>query len=66
MCFFLTLIFAGLHDVFHHCYPLIYVCLCYWLPVRGVCPNYEVVEFQPRKVTPTKPMLCPLLLIVYS
>ena len=31
------------------------MCVCYWPPVCGVCSNYEVVEFQPRKVTPPKP-----------
>ena len=42
------------------------VCVCYWPPVLGVCPNYEVVEFQPRKATPTKPRLRRLLLRTYS
>ena len=40
-------------------------CVCYYPPVRGVCPNYEVVEFQPRTVTPLKPRLCCLLLRIY-
>ena len=26
-------------------------CFCYWPPVCEVCPNYEVVEFQPRTFT---------------
>ena len=28
------------------------VCVCYWPPDRGICPNYEDVDFQPRIVTP--------------
>ena len=28
------------------------VCVCYRPPVRRACPSYEVVEFQPRTVTP--------------
>ena len=31
---------------FHCC-----CCCCYWPPVCEVCPNYEVVEFQPRTLT---------------
>ena len=27
------------------------VCVCYWPPVREVCPNYEVAMFQPSKLT---------------
>ena len=26
-------------------------CCCYWPPIREVCPNYELVEFQPRTFT---------------
>ena len=37
-------------------------CVCFRPPARGVCPKYEVVEFQPRTVTPPEPMLCCLLL----
>ena len=37
-----------------------------WSPVRVVCPNYEVVEFQPRKVTPPEPRRCCLLLRIYT
>ena len=37
-------------------------CLCFRPPARGVCPKYEVVEFQPRTVTPPDPMLCGFLL----
>ena len=29
----------------------------FWPPVHELCPNYEVVEFQPRTVTPTEPRL---------
>ena len=29
------------------------MCVCYCPWVRGVCPNYEVVESQPRTETPT-------------
>ena len=29
-----------------------HVCVCNWPPFRGVCPNYEVVEFQPQTVAP--------------
>ena len=28
--------------------------VCYWPPACGLCLNYEVVEFQPRTVTPSK------------
>ena len=38
------------------------VCVCYRPPVRGVCPNYEVIEFQPRTVTPLEPRLFHLFL----
>ena len=35
--------------------PLIWLCVfvfvCCWPPSRPVCPNYEVVEFQPWTVT---------------
>ena len=37
---------------------VIYLCVCCWTPVRGVCPNYEMVEFQPQTVTPPEPRLC--------
>ena len=40
----------------------VHVCVCYWPPVRDVCPNHEVVMFQPRAVTTPKPRLCHLLL----
>ena len=40
-------------------------CVCYRPPVYGLCPNYELVEFQPRAVTPPKPRLCCLLLHIY-
>ena len=40
--------------------------MCYWSLVRGVWPDYEVVEFQPWTVTPPKPWLCSLLLHSYS
>ena len=33
-------------------YPCTVLLLFTWPPVRGVCPNYEVVMFQPRTVTP--------------
>ena len=39
-----------------------FVCMCCWPPARGVCTNYEVVEFQPRTVTPLEPRLCRKLL----
>ena len=29
----------------------VYVCVCYRPPVRVVCPNHEVVVFQPWTVT---------------
>ena len=32
-------------------YSILYVCVCYWPPVREVCPNYEVVTFQPQILT---------------
>ena len=41
------------------------VCVCYWAPVRVVCPNHEVVELQPWTVTPPKPRLRRLLLHSY-
>ena len=44
----------------------VYICVCYCPPFRGVCPNYEVAEFQPRKVTPPEPRLCRLLLRIYT
>ena len=31
-------------------------------PSRGVCPNYEVAEFQPRKGTTLEPSFCHKLL----
>ena len=33
--------------------PYLYIslCVCNCPPFRGVCPNYEVMEFQPWKVT---------------
>ena len=34
-----------------------FVCVCYWPPARGVCPNYQVVEFKTQTVTPKKPRL---------
>ena len=44
----------------------VFVCMCYRPPVRGVCPNYEVVEFQPWKVTHPQPRICCLLLHIYT
>ena len=44
----------------------VFLVVCYWPPVRGVCPNYEVVEFKPRTVTPPKPRLRCLLLRICS
>ena len=41
------------------------VCVYFWSSVRGVCSNYEVVEFQPRTVTPLKPFVRRLLLHIY-
>ena len=35
-----------------------YVFLCCRTPARGVCPNYEVVEFQPRTGNPLDPRIC--------
>ena len=43
-----------------------YVCVCYWPPVRGVCPNYEVVQFEPWTVNPPEYWLRRLLLRIYS
>ena len=40
--------------------------MCYRAQVRGVCPNYEVVELQPRTVNPQEPRLCRLLLRIYT
>ena len=42
------------------------MCVCYWQLVCGVFPNYEVVDFQPRTVTPPEPRLRHLLLCIYS
>ena len=42
------------------------MCVCYWPPVRGVCPYYEVVEFQYQTATPPEPRICCLLLHIYS
>ena len=42
---------------------IIILYVCYWPPVSGVCRNDEVVEFQPRTVTPPKPR--PLLLLLH-
>ena len=39
--------------------------VCYRPPVCGVCPNYEVVEFQNFTVTPPEYRLCPLVLRIY-
>ena len=33
-------------------YIYVCVCVCYRPRGLGVCPNYEVVEFQPQTVTP--------------
>ena len=48
---FLGLLFTSLIKyhikVWYHCC----VCVCYWPPVHEVCPNYEVVVFQPWKLT---------------
>ena len=41
------------------------VCVCDLPLILGVCLNYEVVEFQPRTVTPLKPRLRCLLLHSY-
>ena len=41
------------------------VCVCCRSPSREVCPNYEVVEFQPRTVTPPEPMIFCLLLRIF-
>ena len=30
----------------------VYVCFCYWPPVRAMCLNHEVVVLQPCTVTP--------------
>ena len=38
--------------------------LCFWPPVRDLCPNYEVVIFQPRTVTP--PHIGSRLLFLHS
>ena len=38
----------------------------FWTPVRGVCTNNELVDFQPRTVTPPEPMLFCLLLRIYT
>ena len=42
------------------------MCVRYWIPVRGVCPNYDVVDFQPPTVIPPEPRLCFFLLRIYS
>ena len=41
------------------------VCVCNRPTVRGVCTKYEVVDYQPRTVTPLKPRLHWLLLHSY-
>ena len=46
--------------------PVHCVCLCYRPLVYRVCPNYELVEFQPQTMIPPKPRLCHLLLHSYS
>ena len=46
-------------------YVCVCVCVCNCLPVRGVCPNYEVMEFQPQTLTPPKPSIRLLLLHSY-
>ena len=51
-------------NVSHPCVTLC-VCVCYCPPVHGVCLNHEVVEFQPRKVTPPEPRLSRLFLHSY-
>ena len=48
-----------------HIYVCVCVCVCYWPPVRGVCPNYEVLDFQPWTVTPPKLRILCLLLHIY-
>ena len=45
---------------------LMCVYMCYRPPVHEVCPNYEVVEFQPWKVTPPEPRIYCLLLRIYT
>ena len=45
---------------------LINMCVCYRPPVRGVCTNDEVVEFQTWTVTLLEPRICCLLLRIYS
>ena len=42
------------------------VCVCGRPPACGMCPNYEVAEFQPRTVTSPEPRLCRLLLHIYT
>ena len=39
------LVIASLNTTF---WILMDICVCYWPPVRVVCPNHEVLEFQPR------------------
>ena len=39
--------------------------VCYRTLVHEVCPNYEVVEYQPCTVTPPESRLCRLLLRIY-
>ena len=34
------------------------VCVYFWPPAHGVCPNYEVVEFQSWTGTPMERRLC--------
>ena len=43
-----------------------YVCVCFWPPFCGVCPNHEVVEFQIWTVTPPEPRIYCLLLRIYT
>ena len=63
--FFRVLLFAN-HSHWNAMEPIMAqfrpVCVCCRPPARGVYPNYEVVEFEPRKVTPTEPRICRLLL----
>ena len=48
----LILIILAIHGVQVKRYIEICVCMCYWPTVRGLCPNYYVVEFQPWTLIP--------------
>ena len=48
--YFFSVVVVGKRQTY--CFLVPHMCVCNWTLVRWVCPNYEVVEFQPLTVTP--------------